>query len=532
MNSSIISFPLIPDCVEEIICHLLDNHKALFSCALVNRLWCRSAIPLLWRNTFPYGLSSVKGMKIIDIYVKCLSEIQRQTLICNDINIEEDFKPALFNYPKYLWFLNCNSFDIALFAWCKKTIKRGANDTEFQDRLLLCNLTIGQSILSHSAGLRILCIINHYDRNKNCLMCLPLDPCVKGILHTFSKLAKLNINIRTSQITALNIALLCGELSLYAHNIKDLNITINTIENEVLQPEICKHLFLLINSQHNLQSLTIYFSWDISQSPLFFYALSSQSHSLRYLEIIQFYDIPLIISYLSPFNLNTLKFVYNHRGDIQIIPSLLPILHSGTQFRIKELISCYGVVHYPILNPFFSEIIRMSGSNLQKISLNGSDKIWLNTIAQHSPNLTSLLVTIDFSMHECFIQALSKLKKLQFLEVKKWPENTQFTKDMILQIAKTISSTLKELDFDLTISQEYLIAFLTECNFSLSKLTIHLDELNNETLNFIIDYAIRTNNLKELCYEATQKFTDEDLLRAKKVIPILTEIDYGFGLFD
>ncbi|CAG8713228.1 2380_t:CDS:2, partial [Gigaspora margarita] len=348
MNSSIISFPLIPDCVEEIICHLLDNHKALFSCALVNRLWCRSAIPLLWRNTFPDGLYSVKGMKIIDIYVKCLSEIQRQTLICNNINIEEDFKPALFNYPKYLWFLNCSSFDIALFAWCKKTIKRGANDTEFQDMLLLCNLTIGQSILSHSAGLRTLCMINHYDRNKNCLMCLPLDPCVKGILHTFSKLAKLNINIRTSQITALNIALLCGELSLYARNIKDLNITINTIEND-------------------------------------------QSHSLRYLEIIQFYDIPLIISYLSPFNLNTLKFVYNHRGDIQIIPSLLPILHSGTQFRIKELISCYEVVHYPILNPFFSEIIRMSGSNLQKISLSGSDKIWLNTIAQHSPNLTSLL---------------------------------------------------------------------------------------------------------------------------------------------
>ncbi|CAG8834767.1 1141_t:CDS:1, partial [Gigaspora margarita] len=131
----------------------------------------------------------------------------------------------------------------------------------------------------------------------------------------------------------------------------------------------------------------------------------------------------------------------------------------------------------------------------------------------------------------CFIQALSKLKKLQFLDVKKGQDNTQFTKDMILQIAKTISSTLKELDFDLTISQEYLIAFLTECNFSLSKLTIHLDELNNETLNFIIDYAIRTNNLKELCYEATQKFTDEDLLRAKKVIPILTEkIEYG--LFD
>ncbi|CAG8591772.1 8441_t:CDS:1 [Dentiscutata erythropus] len=473
-------------------------------------------------------MSSDKGVNIIDIYVKCLSEMQRQTLICNNINIQEDFKPVLFNYPKYLWLLNCNSFDVVLSAWCRKTVKRTTNNEEFQNALHLCNITIGQYILSHSAGLRTLSIIDHCDHNKICLMYLPLDPCVKGILHTFSKLAILNIKIRPSQITALNISLLCEKLSLYARNIKNLNISINTIENEFIQPEICKHLFQLINSQHKLQYLTICFSWDNSQSPLFFSALSSQSHSLKYLEIIQFYDIPLLISYLSPFNLDTLNFVYYYRRNIQIEPSPLPILHSGTQFRIKELVSC-GVTHYPVFNPFFSIIIRMSGSSLQELSLRGSDKLWINAITQ-CPNLTSLTVAIDFSMHECFIQALSKLKKLQFLEVKKGQDNTKFTKDAILQIAKTISTTLEELDFDLTANQEYLVAFLAECKFSLSKLTIYLDELDNETLNFIIDYAIKTGNLKELCYEATQSFTDDVLLRAKKVIPIITEI--GFGLFD
>src|SRR5436190_11356389 len=41
---------------------LQDDSKSLFSCLMVNRLWCETVIPILWRNpwryTFDYYIKS------------------------------------------------------------------------------------------------------------------------------------------------------------------------------------------------------------------------------------------------------------------------------------------------------------------------------------------------------------------------------------------------------------------------------------------------------------------------------------------
>src|SRR5438045_9458208 len=39
-----------------------DDSKSLFSCLMVNRIWCETAIPVLWRNPWKYGINySNKG---------------------------------------------------------------------------------------------------------------------------------------------------------------------------------------------------------------------------------------------------------------------------------------------------------------------------------------------------------------------------------------------------------------------------------------------------------------------------------------
>ncbi|RIA79924.1 hypothetical protein C1645_27909 [Glomus cerebriforme] len=43
--------------------------RTLHSCILVNRSWCRAAIPLLWRNPFYYFKSG--NAKLIDTYISC-----------------------------------------------------------------------------------------------------------------------------------------------------------------------------------------------------------------------------------------------------------------------------------------------------------------------------------------------------------------------------------------------------------------------------------------------------------------------------
>ncbi|GBC09392.1 hypothetical protein RclHR1_08820003 [Rhizophagus clarus] len=45
-------FSELPELLSEIIQYFRCDFSALHSCILVDRLWCRLAIPLLWENPF------------------------------------------------------------------------------------------------------------------------------------------------------------------------------------------------------------------------------------------------------------------------------------------------------------------------------------------------------------------------------------------------------------------------------------------------------------------------------------------------
>ncbi|POG58608.1 hypothetical protein GLOIN_2v1729262, partial [Rhizophagus irregularis DAOM 181602=DAOM 197198] len=42
----------LPELIFDIIKYFQDDYSTLYSCVLVNRLWCRLTIPLLWENPF------------------------------------------------------------------------------------------------------------------------------------------------------------------------------------------------------------------------------------------------------------------------------------------------------------------------------------------------------------------------------------------------------------------------------------------------------------------------------------------------
>jgi hypothetical protein len=63
MNSQI---QLYPDCLRRIFEYVVNSseylhitHKNLYSCVLVNKLFCENAIPILWRN--PWNPNSNKS---------------------------------------------------------------------------------------------------------------------------------------------------------------------------------------------------------------------------------------------------------------------------------------------------------------------------------------------------------------------------------------------------------------------------------------------------------------------------------------
>uniref|UniRef100_U9T5P7 F-box domain-containing protein n=1 Tax=Rhizophagus irregularis (strain DAOM 181602 / DAOM 197198 / MUCL 43194) TaxID=747089 RepID=U9T5P7_RHIID len=58
----------LPELIYEIIKYFQNDFSTLHSCILVNRLWCRLAIPLLWENHsqfLPEIITSLKFTYII-----------------------------------------------------------------------------------------------------------------------------------------------------------------------------------------------------------------------------------------------------------------------------------------------------------------------------------------------------------------------------------------------------------------------------------------------------------------------------------
>ncbi|KAF0546051.1 hypothetical protein F8M41_001725 [Gigaspora margarita] len=88
----------IPCLVTDVIIRIFENVsiRDLFSILLVNREWCRLAIPLYWRAPFSYTKTrSKRAIKIYRLFLKKKPQ-----------NITKQNLPTLFDYPLFLKELN------------------------------------------------------------------------------------------------------------------------------------------------------------------------------------------------------------------------------------------------------------------------------------------------------------------------------------------------------------------------------------------------------------------------------------------
>ncbi|PKK58244.1 hypothetical protein RhiirC2_857878 [Rhizophagus irregularis] len=110
----------LPELTYKVIKYFQNDHSTLHSCILVNRLWCRLAIPLLWENPFsiPTG-----NYKFIEIYLNNLNDDFKTKL--NEHKIINNSLPlnTLFNYPKFLKNLNIYKFIFSVEKWFETTIR-------------------------------------------------------------------------------------------------------------------------------------------------------------------------------------------------------------------------------------------------------------------------------------------------------------------------------------------------------------------------------------------------------------------------
>ncbi|GBB89575.1 hypothetical protein RclHR1_01630013 [Rhizophagus clarus] len=119
----------LPEITDEIIQYFRNDFSALYSCILVNRLWCRLAIPLLWENPF---LSLIENYCYIEIYLYCLNKYNKMIFCEYKIYKKLLASNALFYYPSFIKYLNTNSIYFSIERWVRATFSFLVEDQVFE----------------------------------------------------------------------------------------------------------------------------------------------------------------------------------------------------------------------------------------------------------------------------------------------------------------------------------------------------------------------------------------------------------------
>uniref|UniRef100_U9U6K3 F-box domain-containing protein n=1 Tax=Rhizophagus irregularis (strain DAOM 181602 / DAOM 197198 / MUCL 43194) TaxID=747089 RepID=U9U6K3_RHIID len=118
---------------EEIIQYLRDDISSLYSCILVNRLWCRIAIPLLWEDPFSVPTQKFDFIKIL---LRSLNDEDKTRLIVKYGFNNNEFSPkTLFNYPGFIKRLNTQNIRFCIENWVPNLTNNFANSAN----LFYCN---------------------------------------------------------------------------------------------------------------------------------------------------------------------------------------------------------------------------------------------------------------------------------------------------------------------------------------------------------------------------------------------------------
>jgi hypothetical protein len=113
----------IPELINETIQYFQNDFSTLHSCILVNRKWCRLAIPLLWEDPFSIKFpENYHFIHFIELYLHNLNDEDKKKLKKYGINDELFPSNTLFNYPNFIKCLNTQIISHSIEIWLKNAM--------------------------------------------------------------------------------------------------------------------------------------------------------------------------------------------------------------------------------------------------------------------------------------------------------------------------------------------------------------------------------------------------------------------------
>ena len=106
-----------PELSTYIIQNLRKNVNTLYSLTLVNRFWCRLAIPLLWEDPF-----SIKYQKnsFLDTYFLFLNDNDKKIIY---YKFDSNLQKPLFNYPSLIKTMDISRINLHVANWISYNTK-------------------------------------------------------------------------------------------------------------------------------------------------------------------------------------------------------------------------------------------------------------------------------------------------------------------------------------------------------------------------------------------------------------------------
>ncbi|EXX61312.1 uncharacterized protein OCT59_016021 [Rhizophagus irregularis] len=245
----------LPELIYEIIKNFQNDFSTLHSCVLVNRLWCRLAIPLLWENPFSITTGSYN---FIEVYLYNLNDYLKTKI--NDYQIINYLLPSktLFNYPSFIRYLNIYKVTPSIERWLE------ANDKTY----LVHNVTL-KSVSEFKRLINMSLIKLFIENEVN--------------LHTFK--IELNNKHYDDDIIFDGVFRIILQNPNFIHNSRNLSLSIvNNCENTLIKNRISQ----IINLHQNLQRILFsYNNLSLYQSLL----LSKEFNCSNTLNTIIFYYV-------------------------------------------------------------------------------------------------------------------------------------------------------------------------------------------------------------------------------------------------
>lgn len=522
------------DCLEVIFKYLKYDRSSLFSCLLVNRLWCRLVVHLIWRDPF-FNMSSNKDPHsgIVQTYISCLPDTSKQNIIDEISNTDEKDEKTLqqlqqqlqrqplFNYIRYLQVFNSENFGNAFIKWHEKYnnlyvnthISKLLTDFIFKE----CpNLTKLRFYIWDKWGIPLnkmnFDLLFNRENGENVLINL------KDFEFIFYARTKSDELENSFQI-ALN---LFNNIEKKSNKIQFMEIN---FRGQPPPKKIDQSIGNLIKAQKNLKSCKFIEYWD-PKDPSIYKVLLNNNNSLTHLNLsLSYFHQSFFEGLLACKNLETLELLRcpqmpSHLFDFPLKGSL-PIKNLKVEMK------------YPAFNESLTVLLHMCNINLRKLFINEVDDIIIDNICLYNTRLTHLSILAQQQIFDP-PQSLSALTDLTHLKLA-MIQTYIFSHDTLDYFIDTLPSSLQHLCFNFNIDANSLKIFLNDCKIPLKSLEFHQsDSQGDEIFDSLVNYKILNQNVCEeirLFIEYPHTFSSNTLEKAKKHIDIILDVPKNHDLW-